>query len=427
MNVTIVSRVIVIIMILLYLSGDVEKNPRPSSSCEDMDYEDPFENFRFQDLVTFTCINIQSVLPKLDLLEAELGDRDIILLTETWLKNSVLNKSVEITNFKEPFRYDRSSDKNGGGVMIYVKNNIPCNCREDLEVTTVECLWVELYVKKIKILFGLFYRPPDSPSYIWDHINQSLQKALCSGIDKVIVVGDFNENQLNTNLNKLRNITSQNGLFQIISEPTFYCETSSSLLDPIIVSDKELLVYHEVGENIPEANVRYHCPVSVIINLQKTCNKSFKRKIWDFKNGDYAQYREDLRNIEWDSLINQNHLNAAVSAVTQTILDVAAKNIPCKYVQVRTQDPPWMNSFIRKLIRKRKRLHKKTKKVNSEESWQKFRKTRNECVNLIKNAKSENLEKQINTLKSTSLSVKQWWKTLRSLSGLPTKLPPSFD
>ena len=98
-----------------------------------------------------------------------------------------------------------------------------------------------------------------------------------------------------------------------------------SLLYPIIVSNKELLVYHEVGENILEANVRYHCPVSGIINLQKTCNKSFKRKIWDFKNGDYAQYRDYLRNIEWDSLINQNHLNATVLAVTQTILDVATK------------------------------------------------------------------------------------------------------
>lgn len=73
------------------------------------------------------------------------------------------------------------------------------------------------------------------------------------------------------------------------------------------------------------------------------------------------------------------------------------------------------------MIRKQKRLHKNANKVNSEESCQKFRKTRNEYVNLIKNAKSANLEKQINSLNSTSLSVKQWWKTLRTLSGLPTK------
>ena len=82
----ILSTVIVLItIILLMLSGDVEMNPGPSvMNDSSLDYL--FEDIRCQDLLTFSCINIQSVLQKVDILEAELGDRDVILVTETWLK-----------------------------------------------------------------------------------------------------------------------------------------------------------------------------------------------------------------------------------------------------------------------------------------------------------------------------------------------------
>lgn len=104
-----------ILILLLYLSGDVEKNPGPSSSSSDSDSNDlNFENFKRQNLLTFTCINIQSVVPKLDILEAELGDRDVILVTETWLKSDVPNSRVELQNYKEPYRKDRSGDRVGG-------------------------------------------------------------------------------------------------------------------------------------------------------------------------------------------------------------------------------------------------------------------------------------------------------------------------
>ena len=48
----------------------------------------------------------------------------------------------------------------------------------------------------------------------------------------------------------------------------------------------------------------------------------------------------------------------------------------------RPSDPPWMHNDIRKFIRARKRLH-----TDSPGDWAKYRKTRNICVNKIRNAK----------------------------------------
>ncbi|VDI39465.1 Hypothetical predicted protein, partial [Mytilus galloprovincialis] len=101
---------------------------------------------------------------------------------------------------------------------------------------------------------------PDSNAQYWDNMNLSIENAFNSGIDKIVVTGDFNENLLNYRNTKLTNIILQNGLNQAIDQPTFFCETSSSLLDLILVNDPDILLYTEVGDNILEANVRYHCP-----------------------------------------------------------------------------------------------------------------------------------------------------------------------
>jgi hypothetical protein len=103
-----------------------------------------------------------------------------------------------------------------------------------------------------------------------------------------------------------------------------------------------------VGENILEANVRYHCPVHGILNIQKVKNTVFRRRVWDYEKGNYDQFCEDLGNVEWDRLIHESHLNDAVSIVSDEILKAAGNNIPNKFIVIRSEDPPWMNGAVRK-------------------------------------------------------------------------------
>ena len=48
---------------------------------------------------------------------------------------------------------------------------------------------------------------------------------------------------------QIKNICLQNNLVQIIN-PTFYSETSSSLLGLVMINDPGIVIYSEVGENI---------------------------------------------------------------------------------------------------------------------------------------------------------------------------------
>ena len=73
--------------------------------------------------LSFVHYNVQSIVPKLDLLSTELFDFDILSFSETWLNPSVSLNVLHIQSFNKPERKDRVGDSHGG-VLVYVKDNI---------------------------------------------------------------------------------------------------------------------------------------------------------------------------------------------------------------------------------------------------------------------------------------------------------------
>lgn len=132
---------------LLYQAGDVEKNPGPQSNNGD--------NTSFSSVPVFNGnfsvvhYNVQSLLHKVDIIEPELSNFDVISLTETWLSDSILTQDLAFNEFQLPFRRDRVGDSYGG-IAVYVKNGIPSTRREDLELISIECLWLELNIRNRK-------------------------------------------------------------------------------------------------------------------------------------------------------------------------------------------------------------------------------------------------------------------------------------
>ena len=78
-------------------------------------------------------------------------------------------------------------NRQGGGVMIFVRNNIPATRRHDLE-TDCELLWIELCLKPSTILLGIFYRPPHNDSKYLSYLQHSLLSI--SHSSSVVLCGD---------------------------------------------------------------------------------------------------------------------------------------------------------------------------------------------------------------------------------------------
>jgi hypothetical protein len=67
-----------------------------------------------------------------------------IAITEMHLDNSISNNNLMFSGYHKPLRKDRN--RFGGGVALYISNNIYFTARTDLESMHMEILWTEIVV-----------------------------------------------------------------------------------------------------------------------------------------------------------------------------------------------------------------------------------------------------------------------------------------
>ena len=419
--------------ILLLCSGDVHPNPGPlSSSSSDSILSSSstmsttiFSSINTSHNLSFVHYNVQSIFPKLDILHAELIDFDILAFTETWLSPTDDTDDLLFQSYNRPERKDRVGD-NHGGVLLYVKENIHYKRRLDLEIRGIESIWIELSNKHKRILFGLFYRPPNSDINYYLDIENSLHLAIDTDIPDIIVTGDFNFNMLSPlTSRKIESFCTQFSFFQLITDPTHFTEHSSSLIDILLVSNKDHLILSGVGDPFLQQEIRYHCPIYGIFKFSKPKIKTFKRHIWSYDKGNYDMLRDRASSIDWGSLqdddidIYSNNINNAINSI-------ATECIPNKHVQIKPLEPPWISLSLKRHIRKRKRAYKRAKRTNLELHWKLFKKIRNKVTKMIRESKESHYDKIADKLKSNTLSAKDWWKTLKTfiLPSVKASIPP---
>ena len=112
---------------------------------------------------------------------------DFLTVTETFLSDDILDAEIIPDDFQV---YRQDQNRNGGRILVAIRNSIPSMRRMDLE-TDCEVLWVQLSLLQIpNLLIGTFYRPPSSTTmYIAELANSLAQIPLTT---PVILCGDFN-------------------------------------------------------------------------------------------------------------------------------------------------------------------------------------------------------------------------------------------
>ena len=110
-------------ILLLSQAGDVHPNPGPalnsSDSMSDSSVTSALQSSALSKHLSFIHFNVQSILPKLDILFTELCDFNILAFSESWLNASVPDEDLPFHFYHKPERKDRVGDSHGG-VILYV-------------------------------------------------------------------------------------------------------------------------------------------------------------------------------------------------------------------------------------------------------------------------------------------------------------------
>ena len=214
--------------------------------------------------------------------------------------------------------------------------------------------------------------PPNSQFSYWNLVNESIARAKNTNIRDILILGDLNSCYLLSYTSKhLQNTMMNFNLTLLITEPTYFTESSSSLIDVILVSNSINVLASEVCDPFIPYVIRHHCPIAVLLKFLKPKQKHFRRKIWKYDQGDYVNYRQILSEVNWEHTLIWD-VDCITEKITSTILKAASNSIPNKLVTIRSEDPPWMHNEIRKLIRHGKRLHCKAKRFDSPHLWYNF-------------------------------------------------------
>jgi exonuclease III len=113
----------------------------------------------------------------------------ILCISESYLDNTIHNTEINVDGYTL-VRKDRN--RNGGGVLIYIKENINYKDRADLSDDDVESRWIEINgVMNSPLIIGCYYRPPSAGTQYYDCMINNIER-VCAENKEVIILGDFN-------------------------------------------------------------------------------------------------------------------------------------------------------------------------------------------------------------------------------------------
>ena len=312
----------------------------------------------------------------------------ILCFSETHLDDTIDSSSLLIEGFDSPLRKDRM--RNGGGVMVYISSILNYKLRPDLENQRLETIWFEIKLKSQIILFCCYYRSDFNSSQTT--FIRELQPSIEQAIDytpNVILLGDINVDFLNLSNYEILDCLTLFNLSNVIKEPTRVPGNSSTLIDPILVSDV-CRVLDAVTISV-DNSISDHKTTFVSVKAETPLLKSYTREVWNYKNANFEELNEKIRQDDWDHLIhNTISVDEACANFTEAFFQLCESSITRKKVIIRPSDRRWFNSELRHNIRFRDRLRRKALKTNNNQDKIRYKTQRNR-VNNIKNTQKKHI------------------------------------
>ena len=400
------------IIYLLVICGDVEINPGPTLDRD----------------ITICNVNIRSLNAEASgdydtsrftaFKHALSGQYDIITATETWLKPEHPSTDYDIPGYTGPFRLDRPDGSAHGGVAAWVSDSLAAKRMTTLEEKDHETMWIMINNKEKQVLIAISYRQQRglyAPSY-WAKLQAGYDKAVATKIPNIMLVGDFNADPGNkTEYDKLSEFLALNNLSQHIRQPTRVTQDNASILDLIITNLPMLVTGAGVGGPVHEND---HSTIFGTVNMKTVKRQTFTREMWDFKNANFDDFREELGNVDWEDCLCSDDIDEVCDKWTSTFMGIAERVITKKKVKVRPHDKCWYNNYLRRLRRLKDRDHQDWVKQKSPLNWDIYKASRNKYFQECDRIKLEYEEHIYASLaEQITTNPKKWWTLVSQTMG----------
>ena len=292
---------------------------------------------------------------------------DVIILCESWFEAKFMDSFIGINQYTIAARIDRKVNQRnankppGGGVIIYVKNNIRFHAPTVKNIDDYAQV-ASLKIKDLRIV-GV-YRKPANVLTFDKRLKSYLQSSFTE--DNLVIAGDINLTHASWKHGYFpsrpsriwRDLTNEMGLHQHVDAPT--CKTGNQLDLVFSRSSNSLVVDNVIVDNLLFNSITdHHC---VRFDAQVVfCKKVVEKIVVDVRNADWDTYQLTMKNLKMIPKTSRVVDPDAKWGIISDILEQSkAAACPTKTV-VEGKAPKWMSLQLQKKLRKDQRLRAATK------------------------------------------------------------------
>ena len=345
----------------------------------------------------------------------------MFILNETWITKSN-EHLVNIPNYNYVGKH--RTYKKGGGVGFLVHNELHYKTKTDIKLayeSDLEYHFIELKTKKRNMILGSMYRPPQSKEKAFLKDYEKLIGCIADLKDKDLVIGiDHNMDLLkaskHTNTQKFLDYNLGMNMLPVITKPTRITDTSATLIDNILISNK-LQCDYEPGIII--SDLSDHLPTALKLkNVKQDMRQTQTTTYRTITPETIKLLNEDLKEYQWEEILKPLGTDEAFNALQNVLKTHMDKHMPLK-TKKRTNrqqmKEAWIIKGIEKSMKKQKQLYiRHISKNATENDHKKYKEYRGMLQRIKRNAKITHYQKKCIDFKN---ETKKLWEIINTMIG----------
>ena len=445
------------------LTNDNDSNSSDTESISDLDpntldlSHGDFSQINTK-LLNIASYNINSITHgnRKDVIESLAHQLNLaaICLTETKLDDLVHDSCYAIQGYNIEYKH---RTRKGGGVCIYVRDDIPYVRATKVESKILEHVSIDMTVKGKKFNLNVLYRPPSrstpeqsaqqEDAKFLENIEITLGKIRSHRSASKIICGDMNFGDCYNcygGLNgkslddKASPIFLEKNFYELVDIPTRKVDNSVSLIDLIFINKTEDVVLTAVTPPISD-----HSGTIVSLNTLNFKKPPKDITLYDYESADWATIESRLTELK-----TPEHETCDIDSIalefTETLQNIRNDCVPHKTVKIFEKDQPWFDKETRNKLTKKNRAFKiyskaidQVKRMNNQHAdntkakklFEKYKSAKKDFEYSSRTSKQKYFNNLKSTLSNPEISSKKKFTILKRLTntGKNSNIPPLID
>ena len=356
----------------------------------------------------------------------------IIGVTDTWLNESS-RWLYGMNNYE--FIENHRTDKTGGGVGLFVRDNISFLKRPDLEIFNEynESIFIEIektvFGMEKNVIIGVIYRPPNTDINTFNDQFATIMENIKQEEKICYLMGDYDINLLNVEshgpTSDFNDIMYSNGFIPLITRPTRVTESTATLIDNIFTNRLDSQ-FGGIMQGILLTDISDHYPIFHIDNNIKYKNVNIKISRRSYSNKNKNNFSDLITRTEWANIFTAMNTQEAFRLFHNKVKEIHDKCFPVQTIsKTYNTRKPWLTDSLRDAIKKKNKLYYLSKKIKCLRNEINYKEYRNKLKKVLKAAEKKH---HCDILIQNKTNSKKMWNVIKNVinRNKKTKLQSKF-